>query len=300
MKLTIAQGQIRPKKRDYTYNLNLIGDLFSQMADEMPDVFCLPETSLSGYFLEGGVIEASRTSEEVFTDLQQTFAERTSGEKPMHITIGFYERADGNLYNSMLYGVLGPEPRLLHVHRKFFLPTYGVFDEKRFVSRGRTFNAFDTGLYRAGMLVCEDLWHSVSATILALKGALIVYVGAASPARGFAGEEVGNIAHWRRLLSATADEHGIFIAFTSLVGFEGGRGLVGNSALVGPSGEFLNEAPAAKDYLLRTTIDLEDITVTRARSPMVADLHAAMGDLSQEFNRIAQHSEGEALLDDAK
>lgn len=294
MNVTIAQAQIRPGKCDYGYNLGLVGDLFAQMAGDVPDVLCLPEASLSGYFLEGGVIEASRTVEQVFSDLQKEFLKRTGGERPVHVTIGFYERANGNLHNSMLYAVLGPEPRIVHVHRKFFLPTYGVFDEKRFVSRGRTLNVFETGICRSGMLVCEDLWHSISATVLALKGALIVYVGAASPARGFRGEEIDNIAHWRRLLASAAEEHGIFLVFTSLVGFEGGRGLVGNSALVGPTGEFLNEAPAAKDYLLRTTIDLEDITVARARSPMVADLRAVMGDVALEFNRISQQVEDEA------
>lgn len=291
MKLDIAQGQFRPKKRDYAYNLSLVGELFSQVADDLPAVFAFPETCLSGYFLEGGVIEAARSAQQVCDDLQQEFLRRTGGAQPMDVAIGFYERAGGNLYNSILYAELGPQPRLLQVHRKFFLPTYGVFDEKRFVSRGRSFEAFDTRLARAGLLVCEDLWHSLSATILALKGALIIYVGAASPARGFSAEEVENVIRWRRMLTNAAEEHNLFIVFTSLVGFEGGRGLVGNSMLVGPNGELLNQAPAAQDYLLRTTIDLEDITVARARSPMVADLQAALGDFAIELNELAQRQE---------
>jgi predicted amidohydrolase len=293
MKLTIAQAQIRPKKRDYTYNLALIGDIFAQLSADLPDVLALPETCLSGYFLEGGVIEAARTAEEVFNDLQQEFTKRVSGEKTLQVVLGFYERANGSLHNSMLYAVLGPAGRILHVHRKFFLPTYGVFDEKRFVSRGRTFDTFDFGKGHAGLLVCEDLWHSVSATLLALKGALIIYVGAASPARGFRGPEIDNVAHWRRLLTTAAEEHNLFVVFTSLVGFEGGRGFVGNSAIVGPGGEMLNEAPATKDYLLRTTIDLQDITVTRARAPMVADLEAVLGDLTLQFDKLTQQAEKE-------
>jgi predicted amidohydrolase len=286
MKLTIAQGQIRPKKRDYAYNLGIIADLFEQMAGDLPEVLALPEASLSGYFLEGGVIEVSRTAQEVFDDVQREFCVRTDGKKPMDIVIGFYERSDGSLHNSMMYATLGPKPQIIHVHRKFFLPTYGVFDEKRFVSRGRSLQAFDTILKRSGMLVCEDLWHSISATVLALKGALIIYVGAASPARGFRGEEIDNVAHWRRLLTTCAEEHNIFLVFTSLVGFEGGRGLVGNSALVAPTGQILNEAPPTQNALLRTTIDLEDITVTRARSPMVADLEAVLGDVIVQMEEL--------------
>jgi predicted amidohydrolase len=292
MKLTIAQGQIRPKKRDYAHNLGLIGALFEQIAAEPPDVLALPETCLSGYFLEGGVIEAARTAQEVLADLQAEYTKRTGGKAPLDITLGFYEKAGGDLYNSSLYATLGPKPEIINIHRKFFLPTYGVFDEQRFVSRGRTFSAFDTRLARSGMLICEDLWHSVSATLLALKGALIVYVGAASPARGFRGEEIDNVAHWKRLLTSAADEHNIFIAFTSLVGFEGGKGLVGNSCLVAPTGEILNQAPTGKEALLRTTIDLQDITVTRARSPMVSDLEATLGDIALEFNQLAEKPGG--------
>src|SRR3954471_4145007 len=84
-----------------------------------------------------------------------------------------------------MYVPLGAgEPVVHHVHRKVFLPTYGLFDEERFVERGREVRAFDTPWGRAAMLVCEDVWHSVTATIAALDGAQIIFIAAAAPARG--------------------------------------------------------------------------------------------------------------------
>ena len=84
-----------------------------------------------------------------------------------------------------MYVTLGDgDPRIRHVHRKVFLPTYGLFDEERFVERGREVRAFDTPWGRAAMLVCEDAWHSMTATIAALDGAQIIFVCAAPPARG--------------------------------------------------------------------------------------------------------------------
>ena len=114
------------------------------------------------------------------------------------------------------------EPGARHVHHKFFLPTYGVFDEKRFVARGRTIDAFDTRFGRAAVLICEDVWHSISACVAALKGAQLVFVLSASPGRGFSGTEIGNIARWQFLLPGVAAEHSVFVVFSGLVGFEGG------------------------------------------------------------------------------
>lgn len=88
---------------------------------------------------------------------------------------------------------------MVHVHRKVFLPTYGVFDEERYLARGRRVEAFRTRFGRAALLICEDFWHSITATIAALDGAEVIYVPSASPARGFQGvsRERGPLAHPR-------------------------------------------------------------------------------------------------------
>ena len=115
-----------------------------------------------------------------------------------------------------------------HVHRKVFLPTYGLFDEERFVERGREVRAFDTPWGRAAMLVCEDVWHSMTATIAALDGAQIIFVCAAPPARGAWPKSDGvpgpaSVSRWDRLIRDIADEHGVFVTLTNLVGSEGGK-----------------------------------------------------------------------------
>src|ERR1051326_5658447 len=178
--------------------------MFEQLEAEAPetDVLVLPETVLSGYFLEGGVREVARTREELFSDLQALYQQRVPREgASLDICLGFYELGEGKYYNSALYATLtGPHPQdperrgkrdegregtdrenptssphhlipsspshaiapsrhhaippgVRHVHRKFFLPTYGVFDEKRFVSRGRTVNAFETRFGRVAVII---------------------------------------------------------------------------------------------------------------------------------------------------
>lgn len=298
-KLGVLLAQIKPKKADYAYNLALIGDLFARINDEnlAVDVLCLPETAMSGYFLEGGVRDAAVSQEKLFADLQRTFRERlghSSKSRLLDVVVGFYEVFQGKFYNSCLYATLGPdsEARLVHCHRKFFLPTYGVFDEKRFVARGRNFDAFPTRFgFPVAAAVCEDLWHSITGTILALKGAQIIFVISASPGRGFGSNLVENVDKWRQLLVNVADEHSVWVCNTGLVGFEGGKGFVGVSTVIDPFGRTRVEAPLAEEALVVGEIELDDISIARAASPMLSDLESSLGDVLYELHEVerAQH-----------
>lgn len=301
-KVHLAVAQIKPSKGNYAANLQRVADVFSQIEEEQPqtDVLVLPETVLSGYFLEGGVREVARTAEAVFEDLLRLYRERVRrSEAILDIVLGFYELWEGRYYNSALYATLTAaepssdasalqRPGIRHVHRKFFLPTYGVFDEKRFVTRGRTFRAFDTRLGRSAVLICEDIWHSVSSAIVALKGAHILYIPSASPGREFSETEIGNIAYYNVLLSTIAAEHGIWVVYAGLVGFEGGKGFTGSSQVVNPWGQRLVVGSDKEECLVLATIDREDVAIARATSPLLADLEANLGDVVAELEMAAQ------------
>src|ERR1700722_13210361 len=160
----VAIGQISPRKADYALNLQQLGALFERV-DQMtprPQVLHLPETALTGYFLEGGTEEVALTAGALAADLQCIYTAAASA-LPLDAVLGFYERWQGILYNSAMYVTLGGSaPVIRHVHRKTFLPTYGLFDEERFVERGHELRAFDTPWGRAALLVCEDAWHSLT------------------------------------------------------------------------------------------------------------------------------------------
>src|SRR5919202_609878 len=188
--LHVALGQFKPRKGEYAANLERLGDFFAAVdaLSPRPQVVHLPETALSGYFLEGGVRELAVTAGTPPRHPHRGYPRGAPppGEgQPLDVAIGFYEVWANKLYNSAMYVTLGAGgPTIRHVHRKVFLPTYGLFDEERFVERGREVRAFDTSWGRAALLVCEDAWHSFTATIAALDGAQIIFVPTAPPARG--------------------------------------------------------------------------------------------------------------------
>src|SRR5881275_1719067 len=222
----IAIAQIRPSKGEYAANLQKIGGVLAQIAklDPPVDLVIFPETVTSGYFVEGGVRDVAVTAGTLFRDL--TVEHEAAAAPPIDVAVGFYEVFQNHFYNSCLYASLGnaspgsaslgnaspgsaspghASPGIKHVHRKVFLPTYGVFDEERFVERGRDIQAFDTRVGRVAILICEDAWHSITGTIAALQGAQLVIVPSASPARGTGMDEEGtrlpaSVVRWERIL----------------------------------------------------------------------------------------------------
>ncbi len=296
MKIRVVAVQFKPRKGDVEHNLDRVAEVLQQVCEEnIPaDVVVFPETILSGYFLEGGVREAARPREQVLTELVRRYQPFARPE-PLDVVIGFYELWHGKYYNSALYLTLEQHPercRIVHTHRKFFLPTYGVFQEKRFVARGRNIEVFRTRFGPATVLICEDVWHSITGAIAALKGAEVFYVIAASPGRGFHGENVGNVMKWQDILCNMAEEHGVWVVNASLVGFEGGKGFVGQSIIVNPFGQVVVSAPLMKEAMVTATIDTEEIAIARANAPLLADLESGLADLLIEMQEIAseQHA----------
>lgn len=291
--LRVAIAQFRPTKAAYAENLKRLGDRMRECAawPQPPDLLIGPESALTGYFLEGGVRELAVSAEQLFHDLSETHA--ASKAPPLDLALGFYEVYRNRLYNSALYATLGgPEAGIRHVHRKIFLPTYGVFDEERFVDPGRSVQAFDTRWGRAAMLVCEDAWHSLTPTLAALDGAQLIIVPSATPARGIA-PQVGlqrpaNLDRWDRLAQGIAEEHGLFVIVAHLVGFEGGKGFAGGSVVADPRGHLLVQAPLFEEAVIGVTLDLDDITRARAESPLLADLEARLPYLVESLPGKAQ------------
>jgi predicted amidohydrolase len=174
----------------------------------------------------------------------------------------------------------GGTHRIAHLHRKMFLPTYGVFDEERFLSRGRRLQVFSTQFGTAALLICEDVWHALMPTIAAVKGAQMLIIPSAAPGRGIEeDDELGSIARWREILHATAAEHGVYILYAGLAGFEGGKGMTGSSRIVDPHGRTLVAAPALGAHIIRAAIDMREIDLARARLPLLGDLNAVLPDL---------------------
>ena len=276
--LRVGLAQFKPKKADVASNLSRIREVVSEQAGAV-DLLVFPESSLTGYFLEGGVAEAARSAKEVAKELGQPPQEAPD------VVLGFFERHRRRLHNSVVY--LTPGERgfeATHVHRKMFLPTYGVFDEARFVEAGKTVQAFDTRFGRVGLLICEEIWHSLPPTILAVGGAELIITVSASPARDFTPGGEGrphNLSRWEALAPATALEHGVFVVVSQLVGSEGGKVFPGGSIAVAPDGSVLARGPLFEAGVTVARLDSAALDRARVASPLLADLEQTLPHLQK-------------------
>lgn len=281
MDFTTVLAQIKPKLGSVEYNLEIIKVEIAKAIEIRADLIVFPELALSGYFLKDLVPEAALRidSPEIKELLELSLT--------ISIAIGFVEETDDyNFFNSALYLEDGA---IRHLHRKVYLPTYGMFDEQRYFARGESFRAFDTKFGRFGMLICEDMWHLSASYILAMDKATTMLCLSSSPARGIEGDSLDSISAWQKLISTAALFLNCRILFSNRVGFEDGVNFWGGSEYIAPSGESVVRGVLLERDFVIAKVDEGSLRRERIFSPMMRDENLFV--TMQELGRIA-HERG--------
>ncbi|HEX9017729.1 MAG TPA: nitrilase-related carbon-nitrogen hydrolase [Anaerolineaceae bacterium] len=279
MKLSIALAQINTALGNVQRNLDKHIAYIDQANASGADVVIFPELSLTGYVLQ---------------DLAPTVACRPRADDPnfrplleasrkLDIVVSFVEEdIRSRFYISAAYLSQG---EVLHVHRKVYLPTYGLFDESRFFAWGDAVQAFDTRFGRVGILICEDFWHASPPYLLWLDGADLFFFMSASPGRGLTDQPMLESARWvNRILRSYSSLYTSFVAHTNRVGFEDGLNFWGGAAAFDPNGDLIGQAPLHEEALTLVEMDLNQLHRTRARLPLLRDERTAM--VQRELERI--------------
>ncbi|MGB4600225.1 MAG: nitrilase-related carbon-nitrogen hydrolase [Trichlorobacter sp.] len=261
--LTAALVQIKPKLGRVADNLVLIRQQVTLAIEQGADLAVLPELALTGYFLKDLVPEVALPLESPELAALQELSRRIS------IVVGFVEvTPDFQFYNSAVWLEDG---QLKHLHRKVYLPTYGLFDEQRYLGRGDRFRAFDTKFGRVGLLVCEDMWHLSAPYLLAMDGATSLVCLSSSPGRGVEEGELGAAVAWRNLTTAMARFLTCRVLYVNRVGFEDGVSFWGGSHAVAPSGQIIAAAPEFEESLCLVRLAAGDLRRERISSPLLRD-----------------------------
>jgi len=235
------------------------------------DLVLFPELSLTGYVLQDLVpMVAHRASAE-----DEIFRPLLDASQKIDIQVGFVEEDVRNrFYISAAYLSQG---RVVHIHRKVYLPTYGLFDEGRFFAWGDRVRAFDTRFGRMGMLICEDFWHASPPYLLWLDGADIMLLSSSSPGRGLKSHPQLESTRWvEHITQAYASLYTTFVAHTNRVGYEDGLNFWGGAAVYDPNGELLGQGPYHQEALTLVEADLNQLHRTRARLPLLRDERTAL------------------------
>ena len=261
----IGLAQIDSRLGDVDRNAERHLDWIARAREAGVDLLVFPELSLTGYRL---LHLTSRVALPASSPVLQRLAEAAG---PMRVVVGFVEEGESGLHNSAVLLGGGELGRVGALHRKLYLPTYGIFQEERFFRAGRRLDTVDLPWGKAGVLICEDLWHPELARRLAAAGARLLIVPSAGPGRIGAGDAPDSHEAWETLTRATALLTTCWVLYCNRVGWEEGSFYAGGSHVVRPGGEVSDRAPFLDEHLLLAEIDLRDSDRLRWRLPLLDD-----------------------------
>jgi NAD+ synthase (glutamine-hydrolysing) len=279
MKVIIALAQINTHLGDVPANLEMHLELIRQAKAAGSDLIVFPELSLTGYCLQDLVPNVAHHPSED----DPIFKPLLEASQWIDILVGFVDEDSRNrFYISGAYLSAG---QVVHVHHKAYLPTYGLFDEGRFFAMGDQVRAFDTRFGRAGILICEDFWHTSPPYLLWVDGANLMLFTSASPGRGLGNQPALDAARWVEDINrAYAGLFTTFVVHSNRTGFEDGLNFWGGSTIYDPNGELIAKCPYHEEKLLVAEIDLNQLHRTRARLPLLRDERATL--TRTELDRI--------------
>ena len=279
----VALAQIAPFLADRQRNVGLHLEQIKAARAHEADLIVFPELSLTGYFVRDMVPDVAITPD------APEIRELLDAAGPMAVVLGFVEESPQHrFYNTALYAEGG---RVVHLHRKVYLPTYGLFDEQRYFAAGERFAAFDTARFgRMGILICEDFWHLSAAAIMQAEEIDVLICPSNSPGRGVEGPRVRTAETYEYLSKAYAQLMGAVVIVVNRVGFEDGLCFWGGSSVTGPDGRTIAEAPQLDESLTLATFDAADLRRQRLITPLARDERLLL--TIEELNRIKRSRYG--------
>jgi predicted amidohydrolase len=255
----VALVQFAPRLGDVSENLDRHLRFIEIAKRKKSGLVVFPELSLTGYTLMDLVPEVA-----IDPARSRVLERLKSASRGIDIVLGFMmEKTKGIYHNAAAYLNRG---EIVHLHRKVFLPTGGMFEEAKFFAKGRHFAAFDTRFGRAGIMVCRDFLSLASNYLLFADGAEFIIVISAAPGRGIS-EEPGfaSTRMWRLMGEAVSTFCTAFVIYCNRVGFEDGKAFGGGSFVFSPAGRPLYQASEIEEETAFIDLDPGEIRAARTR-----------------------------------
>jgi predicted amidohydrolase len=265
--MKIALAQIAPVLGNVRKNLEIHYRTIEKARKKKADLLVFPELSLTGYKLRD-LVETVALDPDTARELRDL----KTLSKDIALVFGFVEERPtekGMFYNSAAFCAGG---RILHVHRKVFLPTFGLFEELRFFAPGKNFRTFATPWGNMGLLICRDFLHINANYLLFAGGAETTITISAAPGRGLSGDKgFASSRMWELMGEAMGRFAQSFVVYCNRVGFEDGVAFAGGSFIYDPMGENLGQAAYFDPDLLIREVDLGAVRKARKNWPFKRD-----------------------------
>lgn len=269
---------MRPKVGNKKANIQKMQKFIQK---EKADLYVFGETTLTGYPIK----DEFRTLAETNNGPSVKKISKIAEENNSYIIFGMPTKKQdikGIFNNSAI--LCHPDGKI-DQYNKWFLPTFGPFEEKIFFDQGEKIKVFNTEYGKIGLIICYDIFFPEISKALSLQGADIIVCISASP----------NISkkYFETLIPARAVENTVFFLYNNIVGTQENLTFWGGSQAYDPLAKLLIKAPYYKESIKTFEIDVDSLNTMRANRPVLRDIRPEIySDLQilSRYNRYSKNS----------
>lgn len=237
-----------------------ISTMKSYIKQSNADLIVFGEMTLTGYPCKDDL----RTLAEPLTGPAISQLKKIAKQHKKHLVFGMPlsdENITGLIHNASI--LIQPDGTV-NTYKKWFLPTFGPFEEKIFFDEGETLPVFHTKLGSIGLCICYDIYFPEITRALSLQGAEIIICISASPSV--------TRTYFETILPARAIENTTFIVYANIVGNQENLVFWGGSQAYDPLGNLLGKAPYFEETMVTYTLDQSKLSLARANRPVIRDI----------------------------
>ncbi|UCH72301.1 MAG: carbon-nitrogen hydrolase family protein [Thermoplasmatales archaeon] len=268
--MKVALISMRPKIANKKANLQIMEKYISKTK---ADFYVFGEISLTGYRCKDELRDLAEKENGSSIKYMKKIAEKNK----CYVVFGMPledNKVEGLIYNSAV--LIHPNGKV-DIYNKWFLPTFGPFEEKIFFDQGEKLKIFNTKFGKIGIIICYDLFFPELCKAYSLQGAGIIICLSAVPSV--------NRKYFETLIPARAIENTVFMIYSNLVGTQEDLVFWGGSQIYDPLGNLLAKSPYFKENVTTCKLDLKSIKKARANRPVIRDIRPEIYQDLYDFSR---------------
>lgn len=264
---TITLGQVAPALLDTEKNARTAMRLLEDCAERNSNLLVLPELFLTGYSIEEALLSPkdTETLKDGIIKNRRLILQKTT-ETPVDILLSYplFDEAVSRPYIALEYISNG---KSLALHRKINLCNYAQYREHLTFSAGDEIVIADTLYGKAGLFVCEDLWHVTNAIFAAHAGAEAIFYPSAATA--LKKEDAPQcLQNWKKLTMGTAFSQTSYIICCNQAASQS-KLYFGGSHVAAPDGSIAAELPLFDEAVSDVTLDFDFLEAIRKMRPLI-------------------------------
>ena len=266
-KLKIGAAQFASVIADVDANIETHLGWIEQGRAKGLDLMVMPEVSLTGHYGADDLLNAAMKR----SDPRLKRLAEAAGD--MAVVVGFIEEGPAAQFHNA--AALLHRGKLAYLHHKVNLPTYGKLVEGKHYASGRFVDTYAIDEdWRAGLLICADVWNPALTHLAFLHGATLLVAPVSSGVEAV-GPEFDNPGGWALTMRFYSMMYGAPSIMVNRTGVENDLTFWGGSRIIDAFGREV--AVAGKEpELITTELDFGQVRKARHLLPTVRDSNISL------------------------